>query len=88
MIASIRRWLSLAGLALLACGASIQAETFRWAAQNDILTLDPHSQNHATTNNIVSHTYETLVRYDKNYKPEPALATSWNQVNAKGEGRR
>jgi peptide/nickel transport system substrate-binding protein len=57
------------------------AETLKWAAQNDVLTLDPHSQNHATTANILSHTYETLVTYDKNYKPQPALATSWTLIN-------
>ena len=57
------------------------AAELKWAAQNDILTLDPHAQNHATTNNIVSHTYEPLVRFDKNYKVEPALATSW-QINS------
>lgn len=57
------------------------AAELKWAAQNDILTLDPHAQNHATTNNIVSHTYEPLVRFDKNYKVEPALATSWQITN-------
>jgi peptide/nickel transport system substrate-binding protein len=77
------RLLTLAlGLSAALLGAtSAQAVEFKWAAQNDILTLDPHSQNHATTNNIVSHTYEGLVRYDKNYKIEPALATSWSNVN-------
>ncbi|MDI9336014.1 MAG: ABC transporter substrate-binding protein, partial [Gammaproteobacteria bacterium] len=54
---------------------------FRWAAQNDILTLDPHSQNHATTNNILNHAYEGLVQYDKNLKVEPALATSWTVIS-------
>jgi peptide/nickel transport system substrate-binding protein len=39
------------------------------------------SQNHATTNNIVGHAYEGLVRYDKNYRIEPCLATSWQTVN-------
>ncbi len=66
---------------LLGLAGAVSAETLRWAAQNDILTLDPHSQNHATTNNIVGHAYEPLVRFDRNYKPEPALATSWSQVN-------
>ena len=58
-----------------------QAVPFKWAAQNDILTLDPHSQNHATTNNILGHTYEPLVRYDKTYKVEPSLATAWKTTN-------
>ncbi|MFM8696031.1 MAG: hypothetical protein ACKOEN_05000, partial [Betaproteobacteria bacterium] len=56
------RWAqrSLAGAALalaplmagVPLGAHAQgaapAVTLRWAAQNDILTLDPHSQNHST----------------------------------------
>ena len=57
------------------------AVELKWAAQNDILTLDPHAQNHATTNNMVSHAYEPLVRFDKNYKVEPALATSWQSTS-------
>ena len=77
------RLLTLAiGMSAALLGATTaQAVEFKWAAQNDILTLDPHSQNHATTNNIVGHTYEGLVRYDKNYKIEPALATSWSNLN-------
>src|SRR3989454_5281232 len=66
-------------LALLAAPA--QAVTLRWAAQNDILTLDPHSQNHATTIAILQHTYESLVRYSKDYKIEPSLAESWKELS-------
>jgi peptide/nickel transport system substrate-binding protein len=57
------------------------AATLRWGAQNDILTLDPHSQNHATTHGLLQHTYEGLVRYTKDFKVEPCLATSWQQVS-------
>jgi len=57
------------------------AAPLKWAAQNDVLTLDPHSQNHATTHNILGHAYEALVRYDKEYKVEPALATSWQATS-------
>lgn len=53
----------------------------KWAAQNDILTLDPHSQNHATTNAMMQHTYEGLTRYNKQYQPEPCLATGWKQLS-------
>ena len=42
----------------------------KWAAQNDILTLDPHSQNHATSNSILQHAYEGLTRYGR-----PAAST-------------
>ncbi len=61
--------------------APVQAATLRWAAQNDILTMDPHSQNHATTHSLLAHAYETLVRYDKDFKIEPALATSWQTIS-------
>jgi peptide/nickel transport system substrate-binding protein len=71
---------SLCLVALLASGAA-GASTLRWAAQNDILTLDPHSQNHATTNAILMHSYEGLTRYNKDYQIEPALATKWTYVS-------
>jgi len=66
---------------LLSAALAANAVTLRWAAQNDILTLDPHSQNHATTHAIIQYTYEGLVRYSKDYKIEPALATSWKQMS-------
>ena len=67
-------------LALAAGPAHAQA-LLRWAAQNDILTLDPHSQNHATTHAIMQYTYEGLVRYTKDYQIEPCLATSWDKIS-------
>ena len=70
----------LLAAALLALAAPLHAATLRWGAQNDILTLDPHSQNHATTHGILQHVYEGLVRYTRDFKIEPALATSWQQV--------
>jgi peptide/nickel transport system substrate-binding protein len=69
---------ALAATAALACAVpAAMAQTLRWAAQNDILTLDPHSQNHATTNAIMMHAYEGLTRYNAQYQIEPALATKW-----------
>ncbi len=58
-----------------------QAQTLRWAAQNDILTLDPHSQNHATTNALLQHAYEGLTRYNAKYEVEPSLATKWTYLS-------
>src|ERR1035437_10134169 len=57
------------------------AATLRWAAQNDILTLDPHSQNHTTTHAMMQYTYEGLTRYTKDFQVEPCLATSWEQIS-------
>jgi peptide/nickel transport system substrate-binding protein len=71
----------LLAAALIALSATTHAATLRWGAQNDILTLDPHSQNHATTSSILQHTYEGLTRYTKTYAIEPALATGWQQIS-------
>ena len=65
----------------LVAALPVQAASLRWAAQNDILTLDPHSQNHATTNAILGHTYEGLTRYSAKYEVEPALATKWTFIS-------
>ena len=78
---------TLTAVALVAVSAlstmttSAHAASLRWAAQNDILTLDPHSQNHATTHSILQHAYEGMVRYTKDFQVEPALATSWQQIS-------
>lgn len=63
-------------LAVPAAGQSL-----RWAAQNDILTLDPHSQNHATTLGILAHAYEGLVRHGRDFQVEPALAERWEVLS-------
>ena len=71
----------LLAAALLGLAVPLHAVTLKWGAQNDILTLDPHSQNHATTSAILQHTYEGLTRYSKTYGIEPCLATSWQQLS-------
>jgi len=76
----IHRYIALALAAVALATGPAQAATLRWAAQNDVITLDPHSQNHATTNGIMQHVYEGLVRFDKDFKIQPALATSWQTV--------
>src|SRR5687767_2492352 len=68
-------------IALCLAAPTAGAVNLRWAAQNDILTFDPHSQNHATTNTMVMHVYEGLTRYDRNFKVEPALATEWKELS-------
>jgi peptide/nickel transport system substrate-binding protein len=80
---SMKALMATAALAatLLAPLAPLHAQTLRWAAQNDILTLDPHSQNHATTNAIMAHAYEGLTRYSAKYEVEPALATKWTYIS-------
>jgi len=74
---SVLRLLPL--LAALVVGVAA-ANPLRWAAQNDILTLDPHSQDHNTSNAIGTHIYEGLTRLGQNYRPEPSLATKWTYL--------
>jgi len=72
---------TLALAALLVCGAPLaSAQTLRWGAQNDVLTLDPHSQNHSTTSALLQHAYEGLTRYSRTYQVEGALATDWKAI--------
>src|SRR4026207_2540366 len=75
-------WIVAAALAtgIAIAAAPAQAKTLRWAAQNDLLTFDPHGQNHQTTLNFQMHVYEALTRYTKDYRVEGALATSWQQL--------
>src|SRR5471032_1958305 len=74
------RFLTLALAVAMLAAAPARAVTLKLAAQNDVITLDPHSQNHATTNGIMQHVYEGLVRYDKKFGVEPSLATSWKEI--------
>ena len=76
----LNRFLAAAAAALALAAVPVHAVTLKWAAQNDVVSLDPHSQNHATTNGIMQHVYEGLVRYDKKFAVEPALATSWKEI--------
>ncbi|MDN3923003.1 ABC transporter substrate-binding protein [Roseateles violae] len=76
---SKKKTLTTLAAALLLSGSVLvaQAAPLRWAAQNDIQTLDPHSQNHSSTNTITGYAYEGLTRYDEKFQVEPALATKW-----------
>ncbi len=78
---SFKRILAAAALATGLALSPALATTLKWGAQNDILTLDPHSQNHATTNAILMNSYEGLTRYDAKYDVEAALAASWRYIN-------
>ena len=68
-------------LAIALASLPAHAVLLKWAAQNDILTMDPHSQNHATTISMLQHAYEPLVRYNKNFVVEPCLATGWQLIS-------
>ena len=76
------RALVLAGIASFALiGTAVDAKTFRWASQGDVLTMDPHSQNEGLNNTMADHVYEPLVTRGKTMALEPCLAVSWDQVS-------
>ena len=74
----------LGGVAALAMATAlpfVDAKTFRWASQGDILTMDPHSQNEGLNNSASDHIYEPLINRGKTMAIEPCLAISWTQIN-------
>jgi peptide/nickel transport system substrate-binding protein len=78
------RALSLAGLLFLASpmlAPPAQAAEFKWAAQGEAQTLDPHATTEFQTMALIGNIYEPLVRRDKDLKLEPALAESWEVVS-------
>ncbi len=68
-------------VAVLAAAGFTHAATLRVAGANDILTFDPHSQNHQTTLAYQQMVYEALVRYNEKFEVEPSLATKWSFVS-------
>lgn len=60
-----------------------QAETVKWGSPADIYSLDPNSIPSTSNLAFLNHIYEGLVRYDKTFQIEPALATSWELVDGR-----
>ena len=76
----------LALAAALLCGTSLfpaiapaQAQTFRWANDGDVNSMDPYARNETFLLAFNSHFYEPLVRRGKDMVLEPALAVRWEQ---------
>lgn len=72
-----RRFLMTAAAFALLTGAAQAENVLRWGANRDIGSLDPYSYGDSFTINVLNHVYEGLVRYNRDLKIEPALATSW-----------
>lgn len=75
---AFRRLVGLA-VVLLSFSLTAHAAPFKWAAQDDAATMDPHAFNHGPTSTVLGHIYEGLMRRDRNQRVEPALARSWTQ---------
>ena len=75
--------LILGAVAAIAIAAPASAETLRWGGRADIYSLDPDSIASTFNLSFLNHIYEGLVRYDANFKIEPALATEWELIDNK-----
>lgn len=78
------RSLTLAACLLLsatAATAPVHATEFKWAAQGEAQTLDPHATTEFQTMAFIGNIYEPLVRRNKDLGLEPALAESWQIVS-------
>ena len=72
----------LAALALSVSAVAAHAEnTVKWGSRADIYSLDPNSVPSTANLAFLNHIYEGLVRYDKTFGLEPALATEWELVD-------
>src|SRR4030095_5388606 len=71
---------ALLAAALAPLGAAHGA-TLRWANTNEVLTFDPHAQNHQMTNCFLQQVYESLTRYDAKQQVPPGLANKWTLIS-------
>jgi len=77
-----RRIATLVAIAVMAF-APATAQTLRYASAFDPNSLDPHALALLYQSRIVTQIYESLVNRDRAFQLEPALALSWQAVDAK-----
>jgi peptide/nickel transport system substrate-binding protein len=70
-------------LALLGTTAPAQAQALRLASAFDPNSLDPHALALLYQSRVVTQIYESLVNRSRDFRLEPALAVSWQAVDAK-----
>src|ERR1043165_9281129 len=69
-------WLALAALAGVA-----EAKTFRWANDGDTNSMDPYARQETFLLLFDQSMYEPLLRWNRQMKLEPGLATEWKQTD-------
>ncbi len=77
MSLKISRWLLAAALAL---GASAHANTFKFADQGDVVSMDPYFFNESLLLNFTGNIYEALTGRGRHLEVTPELATDWKQT--------
>jgi peptide/nickel transport system substrate-binding protein len=74
--------LALSISASFACGTTGFAATLRWASQSDAASLDPYTRDETLQLSLLGNIYEPLVRRGADLSLQPALAVSWERVDA------
>ena len=78
-----RRALALGLLVALLGALPAAARTLRLASAFDPQSMDPHALALLYQSRVVSQVYDSLVNRDREFRLEPALATSWKMVDAR-----
>jgi peptide/nickel transport system substrate-binding protein len=61
--------------------ANAAGNVLRWANSTDVTSMDPDAVYVILNASFLGNIYEGLVRLDRNFKIQPALATSWTRVD-------
>src|SRR3984893_15949184 len=70
-----------AAVAVTALTAGAEAKTFRWANDGDANSMDPYARQETFLLLFDQSMYEPLLRWDRQMKLEPGLATEWKQTD-------
>lgn len=71
------RWATLAALMVASAAVAAEPKTVTIGITGDLITFDPWKYNITMTNPILQHLYEPLVTLDRDARPQPLLAESW-----------
>jgi peptide/nickel transport system substrate-binding protein len=77
------RWRHVLAAAVAAAvtAGSVSAETFKWAFQGDLKSLDPYTLNETFTLGFLGNVYEGLTRRGPDLAIQPSLAESWEVMD-------
>jgi peptide/nickel transport system substrate-binding protein len=85
--AVLTAWRLVLFAAMIAAGLpgvpAANAQNLRFASAFDPNSLDPHALALLYQSRVVTQIYEGLVNRDRDFRLEPALATSWQAIDAK-----
>ena len=76
----LRRTLLAAAL-LASTALGTNAQTFRWANDGDVNSMDPYARQETFLLSFMANIYEPLVRRNRQLQVEPALAARWEQTS-------